>query len=116
GDFLAEAGTVGIFKGGVQRQEFVECDAQAVDVAPRVGPAVEPFRSHVAQRPHDIAGAGQLVGAPRLGESDIGDPDRSAGSAPESGFLGDTDSFRPRKRFTSFSTSSSACPWMNCMA
>ena len=66
---------VGVLEGRAQRQHLVERDAQPVDVAARVGNPPEPLRRHVAQRPQDVAGLGQLLAAFRLGQSEIRDPD-----------------------------------------
>ena len=40
-----------------------------------VGPAAEPLRGHVPQRPDDVAGLGQILLVARLGQPEVGHPD-----------------------------------------
>ena len=62
-------------KGRPKRQQLVKRDAQAVDIAPAVGPAVEPLRRHVPQGPDDVARRGLLAHGFRLGQAEVEDPD-----------------------------------------
>ena len=57
-------------------QQLVERQAQAIDVALRQGLALEPFRSHEADRADDVAGVRQLLRPFGLGQPEVGDPHR----------------------------------------
>ena len=58
-------------------EQLVEGETQGVDVGTGVAAAVESFGGHVADRPHDIAGARQIAVAVDLGQAEVGDPDRA---------------------------------------
>src|SRR5205823_4898711 len=62
-----------------ERPQLVERSPQAIDVAPRVGPAIEPLRRHVAQRADDVAGLGRTVAPLGLGQPEVGEPDSPLG-------------------------------------
>ena len=76
-DRVDELHPVGRPERRLERQHLVERHSQAVDVAPRVRLPLEPLRRHVAQRADDVAGAGQLFASLRLGQAEVGHPDRS---------------------------------------
>src|SRR5207248_138020 len=106
------------------------------NLAPRVRPALEPLRRHIAQGPDDVTGLGRSVGALGLGQAEVGDPDRAARVYQEvrgldvavedalrmrvGQALGDLQA-DPRDRASrsvrsSSMTSSRPWPWMYCMA
>jgi hypothetical protein len=67
---------VGLVEGRPQRQQLVQGQAQAVDVAAQVPPAAEPLRGQVAQGADDVAGVRQVVAVGvGLGQAEVGDPD-----------------------------------------
>ena len=49
------------FERRPESQQLVERDAQAVDIAAVVGPAVELLGGHEAECPHDVPGRGQVL-------------------------------------------------------
>ena len=74
---LMSSHPVGRRERRLEREHLVKRHPQAVDVAPQVRLPLEPLRRHVAQRAHDVARAGQLLGSLRLGQTEVGHPDRS---------------------------------------
>ena len=60
----------------LERQHLVERQAEAVDVAARVRLADEPLGGQVAQRADHVARARQLVIPLRLGQAEVGHPER----------------------------------------
>ena len=79
-DLIDELEPVRLVERRPEREHLVQRHPERVDVAPRVGVAVEPLGGHVAEGADDIAGAGQ----PRLAvvgfrQPEVGDPDRPGG-------------------------------------
>ncbi len=69
-------GPIGVGERRPAGGQLVEGDPQPVDVGPRVAPAREPLRRHVAQRPQQVAGVGQRLGVGRVvRQAEVGDPD-----------------------------------------
>ena len=66
---------VGIREGRLQRQHFVERQAQGVNVTLWQRLAVETLRGHIAHGAHEIAGVRQVLRSFGLGQSEISDPD-----------------------------------------
>ena len=64
-------------------QQLVQGQPQRVDVGTGVAAALEPLGGHVADRAHDVAGAGQVAVAGDLGQAEVGDPDRAVGVEQE---------------------------------
>ncbi len=58
-----------------QCDQFVQGQAQAVDVAAAIGLAVEGLRRHVTQRAEDVSGVGEVLAALGLGQAEVSDPD-----------------------------------------
>ena len=61
--------------GRLQRQQLVQGQAEAVDVAPRVALAGKLFRGHVAQGSDEHVGLRDVVMLHRLGQAEVRDPD-----------------------------------------
>ena len=61
-----------------QRQQFVQRQAEVVDVAAGVGLPGELLGGHVAKRPHHVAGMGQVVRVAQLRQPEVGNPYRAA--------------------------------------
>ena len=70
-------------EGGLLGQEFVEGQAQRIDIGAGVATALESLGRHVSDRAHDVAGTGQVAVAGDLGQAEVGDPDRAVGVEQE---------------------------------
>ena len=79
GHHLHQPSPVRLVEDRAEGQELVERRAQRIDVAPGVGPPLEPLRGHVAQRAHQAAGLGERAGALAGGQAEVGDPDGAVG-------------------------------------
>ncbi|MCG3180811.1 MAG: hypothetical protein BIFFINMI_03174 [Phycisphaerae bacterium] len=87
GDLLDQAAAVALVERRAERQQLVERQPEAVDVAAAVGASGEPLRRRVAQRAGDLP-AGRRVGRlDRLGQSEVGHPDHAAGVQQQVGRL-----------------------------
>jgi hypothetical protein len=75
GYLLDEAVAVFLVERAAESNQFVERQAEAIDVAAGVGAVVECFRRHVAKRAEHVAAVGQVVLSLRLGQAEVGDPD-----------------------------------------
>ena len=69
---------MGFGEGRPPGQQLVKRNAKTVDIAARIGLALEALRGHVAQCADDVAGLGQFVAVLRLGQTEIGQPHRAA--------------------------------------
>ena len=58
----------------LERQQLVERQSQAVDVAAVIGLALEGLGGEVSQRADDVAGIGQVVAPRQLRQAEVGDP------------------------------------------
>jgi hypothetical protein len=74
-------------EGGRQRQQFVQRQAQAVDVAPGVGLPAEALRGHVTEGADEVAAVGQAVGVIDLGQPEVRDPGGPLGVQQQVGRL-----------------------------
>ena len=75
GDASEQLGATHVRKVGPQRQQFVERDPQAINIAAAIGPAFEPFGRRISQRPDKVAGLSELIVSFRLGQSKVRHPD-----------------------------------------
>ena len=85
-DALDQLQAVGRLEGGPKDKQFIEREAQGVDVGAGVPLTAEALGRHVAQRADDVAGGGQgpVFG---LGQAKVGDPDDAGGVQQEVGGL-----------------------------
>ncbi len=65
---------VGLVEPRLHGEQFVQRQAQRIDVAAGVGFPVELLRCHVAERAEDVAGVRQVLLVCRLGEAEVGHP------------------------------------------
>ncbi len=70
-------------EGGLLGQEFVEGQAQRIDIGAGVATALESLGRHVSDRAHDVTGTGQVAVAGDLRQAEVGDPDRAVGVEQE---------------------------------
>ncbi len=78
---------VGFGVGRPSGQQFVQRHAERIDVAARVGLALEQLGRHVAQGADHVAGPCQVLLVCELGQPEVGDPDRSLQVHQQVGWL-----------------------------
>ena len=61
----------------LQREQFVERQAEAVEITPRIAPPAEPLGGHVTERANEVAGTAQVVVGDGLRKAEVGHPDHS---------------------------------------
>ncbi len=75
---LMIANTIGQRLGNIKcwlaRREFIQSQAERVNVGAFIRAAFQLFGRHVLERAHDIAGLRQFTHIAQLGQSEIGDP------------------------------------------
>lgn len=76
-DFRQHQRAARIVKGWLERQQFVESQSKAIEVAASILRAADVFRSHEPQSPCDLFGMGSLLGLEHRGEAKVSDPDRA---------------------------------------
>ena len=88
GDLLKQLLPVGAVEDRLQGEQFVERDAERIDVGPMIDHDALGQRllgAHVAERADEVAGHGQAGVGLELGEAEVGDP-QVAASRPAAGW------------------------------